>query len=85
MAYTDDGQPVFLLWPAEEYAKLCAVNEWEDYQTKPISLEDIFESLLPKLQIEGALPGVFYTPSGKGVTPSIRELEGSLREEMIKY
>ena len=85
MAYTDDNESVFLFWPAEEYASLCAVDEWKDYQPRPISLEFILESLLPNLGLEGSLPGVFYTPSGDGVTPSIEEFEGSLREEISRY
>lgn len=85
MACTDDNQSVFLLWPSEEYARLCAVDEWESYQPRSIPLEDILEFLLPKLRQEGALPGVLYSPSGEGVTPSIEELEGSLREEMSRY
>jgi hypothetical protein len=85
MACTDDNDPVFLFWPAEEYANLCAVDEWKGYQPRPIPLEYILESLLPNLRLEGSLPGVFYTPSGNGVTPSIEQLEGSLREEMSRY
>lgn len=85
MASTDDDQLVFLLWPAEEYARLCAVNEWKNYQAKPITLQDLMQSLLPKLKQKEELPGIFYTPSGKGVTPTIEGIEESLKEEMSKY
>lgn len=85
MARTDDNCPVFLLWPEEEYAKICAVGEWDGYDSRSISLDNIIDLLLPKLRSEGALPGILYSPSGQGVTPSLEELEASLREEMRRY
>jgi hypothetical protein len=85
MAITDNNQPVFPLWPAEEYARLCAVDKWEAYQTRSISLCDILEVLLPNLRKDGTLPGILYSPSGEGVTPSIEKLEDALREEMSRY
>ncbi len=30
----------FPLWPAKEYAQLCALNEWEGFEPRAISLTD---------------------------------------------
>lgn len=85
MASTNDGQSVFPLWPREVYATLCAVGEWKEYKPKPITLSDVIEVLLPKLKVENALPGIFYTPSGRGVTPSVERLIDELKQELTNY
>jgi hypothetical protein len=32
LAGTEDGKEVFPLWPAREYAELCASGLWADYE-----------------------------------------------------
>ncbi|RZN07562.1 DUF2750 domain-containing protein [Bradyrhizobium genosp. SA-3] len=85
LAAADDGATVFPLWPAEEYAEVCASNEWSGYEPRSITLSDFIEVLLPKLQQDGVLPGVFFTPASKGVTPSADELKSALEAELQKY
>jgi hypothetical protein len=85
LAAAGDGTTVFPLWPAKEYAEVCAVNEWKGYDPRAISLGDLTEVLLPKLKLDGVLPGVFFTPSSKGVTTSVDELMLALETELQKY
>lgn len=85
LAATNDGTTVFPLWPAREYAQVCAENEWKGYEPRSISLSEFTDVLLPKLKAEGALAGVFFTPSSKGLTPSIDELKIALEAELQNY
>jgi hypothetical protein len=85
LAAADDGTTVFPLWPAKEYAQVCAVNEWTGYEPRSISLIDFTEGLLPKLKLDGVLPGVFFTPTSRGVTPSVDELKLALDAELQNY
>lgn len=85
LAAADDGTTVFPLWPAQEYAQVCAANEWSGYEPRSISLSDFLEVLLPKLKLDGVLPGVFFTPTSKGVTQSVDELKLALEAEMQNY
>lgn len=85
LAATDDGQQVFPLWPAKEYAQLCAAKEWEGYEPEPFPLEDFMNELLPNLKDDGVLPGIFYTPSDNGVTPTVDQLLADLNEELENY
>jgi hypothetical protein len=85
LATADDGTVVFPLWPAKEYAELCAEKEWSRYQPRPIVLEDLVSELLPKLEKDGMLPGVFFTPKSKGTTPAVRQLLTDLRIELDNY
>lgn len=85
LAAADNGTTVFPLWPAKEYAQVCAANEWTGYEPRSISLGDFTEVLLPKLKLDGVLPGVFFTPASKGVTPSVDELRSALEAELKNY
>ena len=85
LAAADDGTTVFPLWPAREYAQVCAANEWTGYEPRSISLSDFTEVLLPKLKLDGVLPGVFFTPTSKGVTPSVDDLKSALEAELQNY
>ena len=81
----DDGVTVFPLWPAREYAELCRTDQWADFQPEEIPLEDLLNVLAPMFIEEGTRPGIFPTPVGKGVIPTVDELRAALREEMKRY
>lgn len=85
LAETDDGKQVFPLWPAKDYAELCANKEWEGYEPESFSLENFMQELLPKLKDDDILPGIFYTPSDNGVTPIVDELLADLNKELENY
>jgi hypothetical protein len=85
LAAADDGSPVFPLWPAMQYAQACALNEWCGYTPRAMTLQEFTEVLLPKLKSDGLLPGVFFTPMGKGVSPTVDELRSALEAELRRY
>ncbi|WP_077003513.1 DUF2750 domain-containing protein [Variovorax sp. KK3] len=84
LAGTDDGMPVFPLWPAREYAELCVGGSWADYVPKSIELDDLFDGLLPSLDANGTKLGVFYTAGDKGVLPNLADFERDLRAELAR-
>jgi hypothetical protein len=75
-----EGTLVFPLWPAREYAELNQIGGWAEYEPKAISLAELLDDLLPGFPSRGVLPGVFPTPTGKGVTPTADELAALLRK-----
>jgi hypothetical protein len=85
MGSDDDGNPTFQLWPAKEYAVLCASGLWEGYEPAEIPLEDLVEELLPKLQRDNVALGIFRTPEGQSVMPTIDQLTADLKTEMERY
>lgn len=85
LAGTKEGQTVFPLWPAREYASQCATDLWVGYEPEEIPLDDLLTDLLPMLSRDGVLPGVFYTPKDKGVLASAEELRSDLEEELQAY
>lgn len=84
LAATEAGIPVFPVWPAEPYAQLCTQNEWGGYDPRAIELDEFFEELIPRLRNDGVQLGVFYTPSDKGVLPSLEQIEFDLRSELSR-
>lgn len=85
LAAADDGTTVFPLWPAREYAELCAAREWTGFAPRAIGLDELMSELLPKLKHDGVLPGIFFTPANRGVTPSVDELKAALDAELQNY
>jgi hypothetical protein len=81
----DSGAEVFPLWPAREYAEASRTGDWAEYEPEQIDLADLIDELLPGLAMRSVLPGIFPTPRGKGVTPTVEELASALRAEMKKY
>lgn len=80
-----EGEQVFPLWPAREYAERCRLEDWSTYQPEEVPLQGLVDELLPKLRDRGIRPGIFPTPSGKGVTTTVDELSAALRREMGRY
>ena len=85
LASTDDGVTMFPFWPAPEYAGLCAEGSWEGFEPRSIPPGTFLNELLPKLRKDGLVPGIFYTPDDRGVTPDIDQLMEDIRLELAKY
>ncbi|MEW6349323.1 MAG: DUF2750 domain-containing protein [Thermodesulfobacteriota bacterium] len=87
LAGTDDQSnqnEVFPIWPAREYAALCATGIWEGYCPREISLDDLLNGLIPRLKDTGRLLGVFYTPNDKGVLPSFDQFVADILSERAR-
>lgn len=85
LAINNENMTFFPLWPAREYAQLCAINEWSGYEPKLISLAQLTEEIIPELQFRKILPGIFFTPNDHGVTPSIESLIKAIETELEWY
>jgi Protein of unknown function (DUF2750) len=84
LAKTDDGTLVFAMWPASEFADLCAEYEWDGYEPQAFSLDDLMSDLLPQLEEDEVLPGIFYTPGDRGLTPTATTLRVDLERELSR-
>lgn len=85
LASTDEGDSVFPVWPAREYAALCTKGMWSSFEPRSISLEDFLNELLPNLKSDGVAPGVFCTPEKDAVMPSVEQLIEDVKFELTKY
>lgn len=85
LAGTDTDTKILPLWPTKEYASLCAKDEWAEYIPEPIDLDEFLSEFLPGLKDAGILPGIFYTPIDKAVTPTIERLLNDITAELKNY
>lgn len=85
MAGTDDDRTVFPVWPAEEYARLCADDYWAEFVPKPIPIYDFLNDSLPRFQENGLLIGVFPTPENNGVVVNVEDFARDLNSELSNY
>jgi hypothetical protein len=79
LAIDDAGRDVLPLWPAPEFARLCATRLWEGFLPRAIPLSELLENVLPQLEEEGMPVGIFFTPQGQGHPATARELIDALR------
>ncbi|MBU1558732.1 MAG: DUF2750 domain-containing protein [Pseudomonadota bacterium] len=85
LSETNDGNSVFLLWPAKEYAELCIGEGRENSEPKAIELHDLLNDLIPHLRKQGLFPGVFFVPHVGSVNIDLDDLEQDLRTEISFY
>lgn len=85
LAGSEQGEQVFPLWPAKEYASLNAEGLWANYEPRSIPFGDLLAALLPSLDKDGVRAGVFYTPEDKGVVVDPSRLSDDLLAEEKKY
>jgi hypothetical protein len=84
LATKDDGTLVFALWPDREFAGLCAEFEWEGYEPQAFTLAELLDELLPQLQQDGIVPGIFRTPGSKGVMPTPNLLRVDINDQLAQ-
>jgi hypothetical protein len=73
------------LWPAKEYARLCATGEWDRYSPKEIEITHLINVLLPNLAEQGDEVSVFSTPLDRSVFVNPLVLIEDLQTEMERY
>jgi hypothetical protein len=81
LATKEDGTLVFPLWPDSEFAKICADYEWTGYEPQAFPLDELVGELLPQLEQDGIVTGIFYTPGARDVMPTAGLLRRDLEEE----
>ena len=79
LALDDAGRDVLPLWPAPEFAAICATRLWAGFKPRAIKLEVLLDNVLPQLAEEEMPVGIFFTPEGPGHPVSARELIEALR------
>lgn len=78
LAVDEEGGDVLPLWPAAEFATLCAKRLWEGFEAKRLPLDELMRVVLPQLEAEGLSLGVFFTPQGQGYPVTAARLREDL-------
>jgi hypothetical protein len=76
---------IISLWPAPEYAIACALDEWNDYNVREISLNDFKSIVVPEIEDKGLLINIFSIPDKIGFIVDVNEFNRDLAVELEKY
>jgi len=86
MSGNDKGSSFLAIWPAMEYAKMCATGEWDKYKEKSIGLDYFMHNLLPQLKKDQVSIGVFMVSSETNTPIATAEsILCDLNSECAKY
>ncbi|WP_373550639.1 DUF2750 domain-containing protein [Haliscomenobacter sp.] len=76
---------IISFWSAPEYAIACAIDEWNDYKVREISLNDFESMVVPEIQDKGLLINIFSIPDKTGFIVDVNEFNRDLDGELEKY
>ncbi len=80
-----DDYNLFPIWSSKEFAKKCALDGWEDFESEEISLSNFQNDLIDFIRNESFLLNVFPVKSTTGFVVTIDEFVRDLGEELEKY
>jgi hypothetical protein len=83
-AQNDDGNMLIPFFPKKEFAKYCAVNEWENFKGQPIDLYEFIDEWLVGMRDDGVRPSIFPT-NQDSIMVEIDVLLNDLNNELEKY
>ncbi len=80
----DASVMVLPLWSAQDAAALAASEEWADYVTEAIALDDLLEHWLPGLDGDGYRVGLNWSAELEGIEVPPLELQADLESAIVE-
>lgn len=78
------GRILIPFWPKKEFAKVCAIDSWENYKPEKIDLEEFINDWLPGMKKDGHIPSIFWNHKDS-VVLEIDTLLNDLNSEFENY
>ncbi len=72
------------VWAKKEYSDLCRSDEWQNYHSEAIDLDDFLEEWIPRLKREGVRITVMWS-EGSGIDVDWDDLLRDITIELEKY
>ncbi|MDF7822270.1 DUF2750 domain-containing protein [Runella sp. MFBS21] len=72
-------------WSAQEFAAINAVNEWQGYEVKKLTLEEFENEVIDIIAEKNYLLNIFPINNKTGFVVNIDEFARDLASEMKKY
>lgn len=82
---TLENETLFPVWSAKEFANLCLVEDWKDYNIVKISLDDFENSIVDFLEEKSILLNVFPVSNRTGFVVNLNEFIRDLNQELENY
>jgi hypothetical protein len=80
-----DGNTLFPLWSNKEYAELCKVAGWENFNVVELSLEDLESNIVNAIAKSGDLLNIFPVRDKTGFIVDAVEFKQDLNRELENY
>jgi hypothetical protein len=80
----DNGNKLLPLWPNKDFAKHCAIGEWENCSVRSMDLYECIDEFLMQLKNDGYKPSIFYNNYDSAVL-EVDVLIEDLKSELDKY
>lgn len=81
----DDGNSLAPIWPHEEFARRCAIDDWVDTIPRLVDLNSWRNIWIPGLSIDDRLIAAFPTPDSRGGVITPLKFKSDLEQELSLY
>ncbi|SFD83702.1 Protein of unknown function [Chitinophaga sp. CF118] len=81
----DENNIVFPIWPFEELAQLCCIEEYSQYRPEVMSLDDFLNEFIPDFEKSNYKLSLLPLSTGKGMAIDISMFKEALNIELEKY
>lgn len=79
-----ENKEFFPVWPKKEFAELCISEEWSNYYSESIELEEFLEDWVDGLKEDGIRITVMWY-NGSGIDIEWDRLKEDIEHELEKY
>ena len=79
-----DDRSFFPVWPKKEFADICKKEEWENYYSESIDLEEFLDEWLVGLKEDGIRVTLMWN-DGNGIDIDWDRLRADIEQELEKY
>ena len=73
------------IWPNEQYAQVCAIDNWVNYLPKKISLLDWINKWIPGMKNDRRKVAAFPTSNDKGIIIEPDRIKNDINKELGNY
>ncbi|WP_228455545.1 DUF2750 domain-containing protein [Chryseobacterium potabilaquae] len=80
-----EGQKLFPVWSAEEFAKLCMISGWENTAIRKLDLDDLENEIIDFIADSNCLINIFPIYDKTGFVVTLKEFAKDLSEELKNY
>lgn len=80
-----EGNLLFPMWSAKEFAENCLIDGWENHQIIPLNLDDLEEEIFDLIAKENYLLNIFPVKEKTGFIVDLDEFARDLSEELKNY
>ena len=72
-------------WSDEDYAKLCKINEWQNYKYYSFNIEELENYFFKLVEEKGYLINIFPVNDKSGFVVNLKEFKRDLYNELENY